>query len=85
MNLFLISIKLFAISIIFGFLNQAQALEFKPTHIITDNSPVEISGEELVWSDNTGILKLNDILKLISDFKNPALISKTVDLNTQEA
>ncbi len=85
MNLVLISIKLFAISIIFGFLNQAQALEFKPTHIITDNSPVEISGEELVWSDNTGILKLNDVLKFISDFKNPALISKTVDLNTQEA
>jgi class 3 adenylate cyclase len=85
MNLVLISIKLFAISIIFGFLNQAQALEFKPTHIITENAPVEISGEELVWSDNTGILKLNDILKLISDFKNPALISKTVDLNTHEA
>ena len=85
MNLVLISIKLFAISIIFGFLNQAQALEFKPTHIITDNSPVEISGEELVWSDKTGILKLNDVLKFISDFKNPALISKTVDLNTQES
>jgi class 3 adenylate cyclase len=85
MNLVLISIKLFAISIIFGFLNQAQALEFKPTHIITENAPVEISGEELVWSDNTGILKLNDVLKLISDFKNPALISKTVDLNTHEA
>lgn len=84
MNLALIIVKFFIITIIFGFINQVQALEFKPTHIITDNSPVEISGEELVWSDKTGNLKINEVLKFISDFKNPSLITKTIDLNTQE-
>ena len=85
MNLFLVSIKFLVITIISGLINQVQALELKPTHIITDKSQAEISGKELIWRDTTGNLKVNEVMKFISEFKNPDLIPKTLDSNTQEA
>ena len=84
MNLAIICIRFFILTILLGFINQAHALEFKPTHIISENSSIEIPGEELVWIDKSGSLKINEVLPFISEFKNPALISKTVDSNTQE-
>ena len=84
MNLAIIYIRFFILTILLGFINQVHALELKPTHIISENSSIDIPGEELVWIDKSGSLKVNEILPFISEFKNPALISKTVDSNTHE-
>jgi hypothetical protein len=83
MNLFLIIPKIFIITIFIGINNHVQALEIKPTHIITDNSSIEIPGEELVWSDKTGNLKINEVIQFISEFKNPNVYSKAIESNTQ--
>ena len=66
-----------------GLINQVQALEFKPTHTITENSLSEIIGEELVWIDKTGKLTANEVINYLSDFKKAELISKVNDYNTQ--
>jgi hypothetical protein len=71
------------IAILMGLINQVQALEFKPTHTITENSLSEIIGEELVWIDKTGKLTANEVINYLSDFKKAEQISKVNDSNTQ--
>jgi hypothetical protein len=82
MKLFLKNIKYSILTIFIGLISQVQALEFKPTHIITDRSPVDISGEDLVWSDKTGSLKFNDVINFLSFFKNPNQLQTTIESNT---
>ena len=83
MNSALFNIKILIIAILMGLINQVQALEFKPTHTITENSLSEIIGEELVWIDKTGKLTANEVINYLSDFKKAELISKVNDSNTQ--
>ena len=85
MKIALINIKFLIIIILMGVINQVQALDFKPTHIITQNSSIELSGEEFVWIDKTGNLKINEVINLISEFKNPNLLSKTIESNSQQS
>jgi hypothetical protein len=83
MNSALFNIKILMIAILMGLINQVQALEFKPTHTITENSLSEIIGEELVWIDKTGKLTANEVINHLSDFKKAEQISKVNDSNTQ--
>ena len=83
MNSALFNIKILIIAILMGLINQVQALEFKPTHTITENSLSEIIGEQLVWIDKTGKLTANEVINYLSDFKKAELISKVNDSNTQ--
>jgi hypothetical protein len=82
MKLFLKNIKFSILTIFIGLISQVQALEFKPTHIITDRSLVDISGEDLVWSDKTGSLKFNEVINFLSFFKNPNQLQTTIESNT---
>ena len=50
--------------------------EIKPTHIISNTSIREISGEELYWVDKTGKLNASDVIKFSQDFKMLSLISE---------
>ena len=84
MNLLLMIVKFFITVIFIGFINLAQALELKPTHIITENSSIEIPGDELVWIDKTGSLKINEVINFISDFKSFNLNHKDIQINKQE-
>ena len=79
-----IKIKFFITFIFIGIINQVHALELKPTHIITENSSIEIPGEELVWIDKTGSLKINEVINFISDFNSPNLNRKDIEINKQE-
>jgi len=83
MNSALLNIKILIIAILMGLINQVQALEFKPTHTITENPLSEIIGKELVWIDKTGKLTANEVINHLSDFKKAEQISKVNDSNTQ--
>jgi len=83
MNSALLNIKVLIITILMGLINQVQALEFKPTHTIPENSLSEIIGEELVWIDKAGKLTANEVVNYLSDFKKAEQISKVNDSNTQ--
>ena len=54
----------------------ASNFEHKPTHIISNSSAREISGEELYWVDKTGKLNANDVIKFSQDFKKLSLLSE---------
>ena len=54
----------------------ASNFELKPTHIISNSSAREISGEELYWVDKTGKLNANDVIKFSQDFKKLSLLSE---------
>jgi hypothetical protein len=83
MNSALLNIKILIITILVGLINQVQALEFKPTHTITENSSSEILGEELVWIDKTGKLTANEVVNYLSDFKKAEQSLKVNDPNNQ--
>lgn len=78
-----VNIKIFIITILMGLINQVQALDFKPTHTITENSYSEIMGEELVWIDKTGNLTANEVANFLSHFKKSDQILKTIESNNQ--
>jgi class 3 adenylate cyclase len=54
----------------------ASNFEHKPTHIISNSSAREISGEELYWVDKTGKLNANEVIKFSQDFKKLSLLSE---------
>ena len=54
----------------------ASNFEHKPTHIISNSSAREISGEELYWVDKTGKLNASEVASFISEFKRLSLFTE---------
>ena len=54
----------------------ASNFEIKPTHIISNSSAREITGEELYWVDKTGKLNASEVIRFSPDFKKLSLLSK---------
>lgn len=69
-----------------SFLTNAVAIELKPTHYVDDKFSIDLAGNELIWHDKTGILKVNEVIKYLQDFKekksNP-IIADDVDSKSQ--
>ncbi|MEI6882370.1 MAG: adenylate/guanylate cyclase domain-containing protein [Bacteroidota bacterium] len=61
--------KYIIFSILMITFNDVKALDFQPTHIISENQSGKLSGTELIWLDRTGTLSANEVVNFLSDFK----------------